>query len=120
MHPQVVNMQWNTIYQQKGAPPYWNSHVQETLMTIIPYNWFGHNGPNLAPAFVSINPLDFLLWRYAKDRVYVTHVPDLPTLQDRIHDVINSVTPDMFSRKWQEIEYRLDIICATSGTVEVH
>jgi hypothetical protein len=55
------------------------------------------------------------------DRVYATCVPDLPTLRDRIRDVIASVTPDMSDRTWQEITYRLDIIRATSGShVEVY
>jgi hypothetical protein len=48
-------------------------------------------------------------------------MPDLPMLRDRIRDVIASVTPDMLDRTWQEIEYRLDIIRATSGShVEVY
>jgi hypothetical protein len=70
----------------------------------------------LAPCLLYITALDFFLWGYVKDRVYATHVPDLPTLQDHIHNVIATVTPDMLHGTWQESEYRLDIICATSGS----
>jgi hypothetical protein len=42
-------------------------------------------------------------------------------LDNRIRDVIASVTPDMLDRTWQEVEYRLDIIRTTSGShIEVY
>jgi hypothetical protein len=77
-----------------------------------------HTG--VSPHLPDITLLDFFFSGYIKDQVYATHVPDLPTLQDRICDVIASVTLDILDRTQQEIEYRLDIICATSGShVEV-
>jgi hypothetical protein len=37
------------------------------------------------------------------------------TLKQRIREVVASVTPDVFGRVWQEMEYRLDVCRATSG-----
>jgi hypothetical protein len=48
--------------------------------------------------------------------VYATRVSELPTLRDPIRDVIASVTPEILDKTWQEIEYRLDITRATSGS----
>ena len=45
-------------------------------------------------------------------------VRDINDLQHRIIliiEAIDTVTVDMLARKWQEIEYRLDIVCATDG-----
>jgi hypothetical protein len=48
-------------------------------------------------------------------------VEEIHTAFQRSRDVISSVTPDMLERTRQEIEYRLDIIHATSGPhVEVY
>ena len=56
-----------------------------------------------------------------KDRVYQTPVADLADLRRRIVEVIALVTPEMLSRVWQEIEYRLDITRATNGAhAELH
>jgi hypothetical protein len=110
VYPQVTDLQPN-IYQQDEAPPNWSLHVRETLTRTFLDRWIGRDGPISWPT----RSPDFFSWGYVKDRVYATCVPDLPTLRDRVRDVIASVIPDMLDRTWQEIEYRLDIIRATSG-----
>jgi hypothetical protein len=104
-----------SVLKQSGGP-------RETLTRTFPDHWIGYDGaiswPLRSP---DITPLDLFFWGYVKDRAYATRVPDLPTLRDRIRDVIASVIPDMLDRTWQEIEYRLDIILASSGShVEVY
>jgi hypothetical protein len=118
---QAADLQPNIIYQQDGAPPHWSLHVRETIMRTFPDRWIGRDGPiSWPPRSPDITPLDLFFWEYVKDRVCATRLPDLP-LRDRIRDVISSLTLDMLDRTWQEIEYRLDIIRATSGShVEVY
>jgi hypothetical protein len=73
------------------------------------------------PRFTGIHTTGFIFVGYVKDRVCATRVPDLLTLQDRIVDVIASVTQGMVDKKCQEIVYRLDIIRVASGSrVEVY
>ncbi|KAJ4444898.1 hypothetical protein ANN_06696 [Periplaneta americana] len=62
-----------------------------------------------------MTPLDFFLWGFVKDKVYRTPVTDIAELRGQIYEAIGLVTPEMLSRAWQEIEYRLDIARATNG-----
>ena len=81
----------------------------------------GGGGGGGSPRSPDINPLDFFLWGYVKDRVYRTSVRDVETLQLRIIEVLATVNEEMLENTWHEIEYRLDILRATNGAhVEVY
>ena len=75
----------------------------------------------LATTITGYHPLDFFLWRYVKDKVFSTPVPDITNLKARITDSIATVTEDMLENTWREIDYRLDVLRATKGAhVEVY
>jgi len=66
-------------------------------------------------------PLDFFLWGYVKDKLFLTPVPDITNLKARITDAFATITEDMLENTWRETDYRLDIIRATKGAyVEVY
>jgi len=63
----------------------------------------------------------FFLWGYVKDRVFSTPVPDITNLKARIADSFATITEEMLENTWREIDYRLDVLCATKGArVEVY
>ena len=114
--PQIAHMQPRIIFQQDGAPPHWDRNVQQFLNDKFPGHWIGHGGPTpWPPCSPDITPLDFSLWGYLKDRVYITRVNDLLDLKQPIRDVINSVTEDMPFNTWRLIDYRLNILRSTRG-----
>ncbi|KAJ6658220.1 hypothetical protein lerEdw1_001487 [Lerista edwardsae] len=43
------------------------------------------------------------------------HNNDLRQLKQRISDVLDSITPDMLAKVWQELDYRIDICRVTGG-----
>jgi hypothetical protein len=47
--------------------------------------------------------------------VYPTSVPDLPTLRDRIRDVIASVTPDMLAEHSKKLSTDLTLFVPPAG-----
>jgi len=66
-------------------------------------------------------PFDFFLWRYVKDKVFSTPVPDITNLKARITDDFATIIEDMLENTWKEIDYRLDVLRATEGAhVEVY
>ena len=68
-----------------------------------------------------ISPLYFFLWRYVKDKVFSTPVPDITDLKARITDAFVTITGDILENTWREIDYRLDVLRATEGAhVEVY
>ncbi|KAJ4449299.1 hypothetical protein ANN_00697 [Periplaneta americana] len=59
---------------------------------------------------------DYFLWGYIKDKVYMPPLPqDLQDLRMRIEETVATVMPDMLSRVWQELEYRVNICRVTYG-----
>jgi hypothetical protein len=117
--PQVLELQPNIIFQQDGAPPHWSLQIRHLLNRHFRGRWIGCGGPiTWPPRSPDITPLDFFLWRYVKDRVYATLVPDIATLRTRI--ALEEFDDAMLQRVWMELEYRLDVLRATKGThVEV-
>ena len=68
-----------------------------------------------------LRPLDIFLWRYVKDKVFSTPVPDITNLKARITDAFATVTEDMLENTWTETDYRLDVLRVTKGAhVEVY
>jgi len=92
------------------------------LDATFPNRWIGSDGPTAwPPRSPDITPLDFFLWRYVKDKVFWTPVPDIRNLKARITDGIATVTEDMLENTWRESDCRLDVLRATKGAhVEVY
>ena len=120
--PQLEEFQPWIIFQQDGAPPHWGSHVRWFLDAPFPNRWIGRDGPTpWPPRSPDITPLDFFLWGYVKDKVFLTQVPDIPNLKARITDAFATITEDMLGNTWRETDYRLDVLRATKGAhVEVY
>jgi len=92
------------------------------LDATFPNRWIGRGGstpwPQRSP---DITPHDFFLWRYVKDKVFSTPVPDITNFKARIKDAFATITEDMLENTWREIDYRLDVLLATKGAhVEVY
>jgi hypothetical protein len=55
------------------------------LDATFPNRWIGRDGPTpWIPRALDITPLDFFLWGYVKDKVYLTPIPDIDTLKDAL------------------------------------
>ncbi|GBO19945.1 hypothetical protein AVEN_158729-1 [Araneus ventricosus] len=104
------------IFQQDGAPPHYGNIVREFLDTTFPQRWIAR-GAVMAwpPRSPDIKSLDFYLRDYVKQHVYSERINDINHLKQRITDVIPSVTPDVLTRVWEELDYPLDVCRATNG-----
>ena len=70
--------------------------------------------PGYLKAQISLH-LIFFLWGCIKNIVYAEKVRNIQHLQERITSATETVTRDMIQKKWQEIEFRLDVSRATNG-----
>ena len=114
--PQLEEFHPWIIFQQDCSPPHCSSHVRRFWDATFPNRWIGRNGSTpWPPRSPDITPLDFFLWRYVKDKVFSTPVPDITNLKARITDGIATITEDMLENTWRETDYRLDVLRATKG-----
>ena len=73
------------IFQQDGAPPHYSLEVRNWLNEKFPGKWTGRRGPiEWAPRSPDLTPLDFFLWGYLKQKVYMTPIKDLAELRLKI------------------------------------
>jgi len=92
------------------------------LNATFPNWWIGRDGPTpWPPRSPVIIALVIFLWRYVKDKVFSTPIPDITNLKARITDDFATITEDMLENTWRETDYRLDVLRATKGAhVEVY
>ena len=88
VYPKVDALQPSITYQQDRVPPHWSMDVRRSLNATFPNRWIGRDGRiSWPPRSPDLTSLDFFLWGYVKDRVFVTPVNDIGELQNRIRDV---------------------------------
>jgi hypothetical protein len=66
------------------------------------------------PRSPDVTSLDFSVWGYVKDEVFVPPLPtSLEELRARITEAASTIDADMIHRIWDEIAYRWDICRVT-------
>jgi len=74
------------------------------LDAIVTNRWIGRDGPTPWPSrSPDITPLDFLLWRYVKDKMFSTPVPDITNLKARITDAFATITEDILDHVGEKL-----------------
>ncbi|GFV47429.1 uncharacterized protein TNCV_4830851 [Trichonephila clavipes] len=104
-----------------GALLHWHLAVCDWLNFTVPNQWISRKRPHGKACFVwpprspDLTPLDFYLWGFIKDRMYVPPLPYLSDLRRTIETAVTRITSDSFSKIWDELAYRLDVCCVTNG-----
>ena len=76
----------------------------------------GCGGTNILCLSPDLTPCDYFLWGYVKDKMFMQPQPaTIPDLKNRITAAVETITPDLLSRVWQELDYRLDVCRVTKG-----
>lgn len=79
-------------FQQDGAPAHYGIHVRRYLDATFHDRWIGRRGTiEWPPRSPDLTPLDYFLWGYLKDKVYVIKPRDLDELRQRITDEIDLI-----------------------------
>jgi hypothetical protein len=69
---------------------------KQVLDRRYPDSWIGRGGPINWPArSPDLTPLDYFLWGYMKNYVYREPVNSLEQLDDRLHEALATITPQM-------------------------
>ena len=100
-------------FQQDGAPPHYLGEVRG-----FPGRWIVRAAPIAwPPRSPDLTPMDFFLWGFVKDQVFVPPFPaNVVELRTRITAAVAKVTPEMLRSVWQETDYRWEVCRITSGS----
>lgn len=111
-----LNIRRNMIYMHDGAPAHFARNVRNWLDQHFPNRWIGRGGPILWPArSPDLNPLDFFVWGFIKEKVYDTPPQDADEVRDRINAAVLEITPERLERVIQTIPLRLQLCLQTDG-----
>lgn len=107
--------------QQDGAPPHYHRQVREFLHHHYPQKWIGRDGfISWPPRSCDLTPLDFFLWGYIKDRVYMNPPTTPEDMENRIRDACRTITPAMLRNVQENIVKRLNKCIEVNGHLFEH
>lgn len=107
--------------QHDGHPAHSARAVVEELNNRFAGRWLGRHGPHSWPArSPDLTPVDFFLWGYLKDRVYVTEPTSPDDLKRRIEDACRSVTPAMLHLVRRSFRRRIALCIEEHGHTFEH
>jgi hypothetical protein len=95
------------VFQQDGALP-WRDYFLPQPHVVA---WIGRGGTIAwLPRSPDLTSLDFSVWGYDKDKVFVPTPPaSLEELWARITEAVATIDVDMIQKIWDEFAYRWDI-----------
>lgn len=106
----------HTWFQQDGAAPHYGRNVRQYLNVVFADRWIGRRGfiewPARSP---DLNPLDYFLWGYLKDRVFKTKPQNLEELRQRIIDECALIPAEYFQNVINSFYNRLGYCQETEG-----
>jgi hypothetical protein len=109
--PQLLQDKPNVVFQLDGVPPHHHNEVKIFLYRQLPERWSGRGGStSWTPRSPYLTPLEFFLWGFVKDEVYVPPMPiTLNNLKDRIRTRIAKNDQSLLQYVWHKVEYRPDV-----------
>lgn len=108
------NLRW---FQQDGAGPHNARNVRQYLDERFPDSWIGTNGPvRWPPRSPCLNPLDYFLWGFMKNKVYDRPVQNVEYLQAKLTEAFQSITPVNIRNAVRNMDRRTSLCIEHMGT----
>ncbi|GBL72830.1 hypothetical protein AVEN_128034-1 [Araneus ventricosus] len=106
----------NVWFQHDGAPLHKVSSVQQYIRDTFQQQVIGYGGfVEWPPRSPDLNPMDFFLWGYIKQRVCAIPPPTLQELRNGITDSCASVSPAMLYNVQREAQSRVQMCIVAEG-----
>lgn len=112
----------NSWFMQDEATPHTANDVLEYLNSIFGERVISNKYPEKydkgvgwSPYSPDLNPCDFFLWGYLKDRVYVNTPSNLEELEATIFEEIQRIPMDMISRVIDSLPRRINDLIQNNG-----
>lgn len=105
------------IFQQDGHPAHTSYLTRTHLNRTFPNRWIGIRSPlfEWPPRSPDMTPMDYFLWGYLKDQIYLTLPRTREELIDRIRRTSATITPAMLSKVRENFMRRVAICLENNG-----
>lgn len=103
-------------FQQDGAGPHNAAYVRNYLNETFPASWMGTRGPVAWPArSPDLNPLDYYLWGYLKNKVYDRSCKTIEELQEKIMEAFETIEPEVIQAAIHQMDFRTSTCIEQNG-----
>lgn len=104
------------FFQHDGAPAHFTLSVRACLNENFPDRWIGRGGPlNWAARSPDLNPLDYFVWGFLKDKVYGSKIHSLDHLMERITEETLRFQADHLSNTLNNFKKRINLCYDQNG-----
>lgn len=111
----VIRHMW---FQHDGAPVHFTQPIVEFLNQQYPNQWIGRGGPILwPPRSPDKTKLDYFLWGFIKNVVYLTPATTREDMCQRIRNAFLMVTPQMLANVSRNFIQRMHLCVQQNGGV---
>lgn len=109
----IRNLHW---FQQDGSAVHNANMVTTYLNRRFPNSWIGTNGSiRWPPRSPCLNPLDYYLWGYLKNKVYDTPSESIVHLKQKIREEIAAIPPAVIRKAVDAQIYRTRLCIQKNG-----
>ena len=119
MRQELGRRSWNElVWQQDGAGPHQANMVMEWLDTVFANRMLAlksRRGDSWAPSSPDMNPADFFLWGYLKEKVYSPPPTTIPALKRKIRDEFRKIPQLMVSKAVKSMRKRANMMVGQGG-----
>ena len=107
----------SVIFQQDGAPPHCSNESFEFLRRYFPGDQLISRRTDFPwpPYSPDLNPCDYFLWGYLKERIYQNNPQTLTALKDNIRREIRMIPADMIGRVIDNFNARVGAVIRQRG-----
>lgn len=110
------------IYMHDGAPPHVTAEVRDFLGANF-FGWMGRGNDSILqwpPRSTDFNPLDFFVWGYLSDLVYLVQPEDLNDLRLKIEEAVDNITNAMLVNTQRNFLKRMRKCVEENGFIVEH
>lgn len=116
----TLNERRSLFFMHDGAPPHFDRRCRNWLSNHYPNRWIGRGAEapiHWPPRSCDLNPLDYTVWSYLKEKVYATEVNSRQELENRIQRHFNDLIadPQPFRRLMDSLEKRIHLCIRENG-----
>ena len=119
MQQQLGRRKWRElVWQQDGAAPHQARMVMEWLDTLFGQRMLALKsvrGDSWAPSSPDMNPADFFLWGYLKEKVYSPPPTTIPALKRKIQAEFSRIPEVMVQAAVRSMKKRASLMVQAGG-----
>lgn len=110
------------IYMHDGAPPHITQNVRDFLTDNF-FGWIGRGNGSIMewpPRSPDFNPLDFFVWGYLTDLVYLNKPECIRDLEMKIYEAVDNITANMLENVQDNFMKRMEKCLEEDGYIVEH